>query len=171
MHRLLLWITRNMPARVIKSDSLPYLLRYYVGQFLGRTWYLHQYLSPDAERHVHNHPHQGTTFSIVCRGRYLEERLVRLCPQHGLVTQKRLVRWVNILRPRDFHRILRPQPNTWTLFAFKRSDVHGWGFLRWRDQQVTYSNPLRGYARGGDHWWLKPETVPGWKLRARFDIR
>jgi hypothetical protein len=174
-NRLLLYITRKLRARVIETGGHPYMLRYYLGQWRGITFYLHQYLREDAERHLHNHPfdHSG---SIVLCGRYVEERLERICPFAGPIVVLRTIRLMNLIGPSAFHRITKPKLNTWTLFWLKRSPSYGWGFLEHTPParpgeaaSIRYVAAEDG-ASGGDRWWLKPSVKRGSKLRAELDV-
>lgn len=129
MDKLLLKLTRNCPFRLIDIDGRPYLERCYIGQLFGWTFYLHRFVSADSERRLHNHPWRKS-FGLVLSGNYVEERLDRLCCFKGVVTRNRKIRWFNWITHKTFHRILKPKPFSWTLFAHgKRFDPSGWGFI------------------------------------------
>ncbi|MCK9468229.1 MAG: hypothetical protein M0Q49_02325 [Porticoccaceae bacterium] len=150
--RALARISQNRPARVIESGGAPYLYRIFLFRWRGWSCYLHHFVSPDAERWLHDHPFDG--LSLVLTGGYLEERLAGL-DWPALSTTTRRVRWCNWISARSFHRIAAPRPNTWTLFLHgpKRK---GWGFLECMDDAVVYLNP---YGNVGDEpWWESAPT-------------
>lgn len=160
--KLLYRLTANLPCRLIELDSGPYLERYYVGQLFGVTFYLHRFVSPDSERHLHNHPWDWGR-SLVLSGSYVEERAVDLCPHasaSGCITQRRRIRWWNKVNGNDFHQIHDADPNTWTLFFHgKRTRIKcgmasiakGWGFLETVDRETTIFRPFRS---ANSEWWL-----------------
>jgi hypothetical protein len=164
-HRLLLRLTRNMPARSIANN---YMLRYFVGHRFGWTCYLHQFLNGDAERHLHNHPFDKS-LAFVLRGFYREERLRRLCPINGPICRPRYVRWLNIINPSDFHRITGPLTNTWTLFFLRRSADYGWGFIEQHDGHPYFRAAGDGHV-GGDRWWQRPDVKTGAELRREIGL-
>ncbi|MCP5136550.1 MAG: hypothetical protein H6981_07105 [Gammaproteobacteria bacterium] len=136
LHRL----TANRPGRLIQIDGKPYLERYFVARLLGLTIYLHRFVGPDGDRHVHNHPWR-LSLSIVLRGGYREARLVSFAPYQ---TREREVRWINLIRRSTFHRIVgatRPG-DTWTLFIHTTRRLGAWGFLQKGDadhgQLISY---------------------------------
>lgn len=151
-NKLLYRLTDRMPCRLIHSDGQPYLERYYVGRALGRTWYLHRYVGPDGERHVHNHPYNDSV-SFILAGAYTEEVVTDLTADGPLV-EARLVRWFNRIKGSTFHRIAEVRPGTWTLFGYDRrariakgacSVAKGWGFL-----SGTVFQPMPSTS---DDWW------------------
>ena len=129
MVRLLMWLTRRLPARAIRLDGRRYIERYHLGVVAGVTMYLHRYLGADADRHLHHHPWQWS-LGIPLVGGYTEERLVRLCPRTGLRTRLRRVGhwWPNLITARTFHRVAAIEPGTWTLFVHAPRHA-SWGFL------------------------------------------
>lgn len=127
MQRFLWWVTQWLRVRVIYVDGRPYLERYYLGRVFDWTAYLHRFVREDSERWLHDHPWR-LAVSVVLAGGYLEERWRWLCPQVGLVTEVCCVTWGNILRGRDFHRIIHVLPGTWTLFLHGRR-AKEWGFV------------------------------------------
>lgn len=130
MRRFLYWLSGKLPCRLIKSGDAPYLERYYVGKWFGVTVYLHRFVGADGDRHVHDHPWHHSAAWVLAGG-YVEERL-----QHfdlragGWVCRLRDIKRgrVNIIRGATFHRIVRVEPETWTLFMHG-SRGKGWGFL------------------------------------------
>lgn len=155
INRLLYWLTGRLPVRLIHNGDRPYLERYYVGQILSVTVYLHRFVNCDGDRDVHDHP---WTWSIgmPLAGRYHEQRLRYLDPDQGMVCDLRIVRrfMPNIIRAHTFHRIAWIRRGTWTLFMHGRR-VKGWGFLdREHDgveSSVRYHQPLD--VSGGSPWW------------------
>lgn len=132
--RYLYNLTANRRCRLIhRTGNQRYLERYWLGKSrrLGITAYLHRFVARDADEWVHDHPWSWAV-AIVLTGGYTEERLKWFDPNigwHSILRQIRPLR-PNIIRGRDFHRILECQPETWTLF------IHGprrkgWGFLEY----------------------------------------
>lgn len=91
---------------------------------------LHWILLPDYQRHLHDHP--VAFLSIVLRGGYDEARPRRV----------RRIRWFNLMRATDCHRIYSVRPGTLTL-VFAGPKVREWGFhtedgwVGWRDYRRT----------------------------------
>ncbi len=129
LRKILYRYTRGRIARRIDLDGNRYLERYLVGQRFGVTAYLHRFVAGDGDRNVHDHP-WNWSLSLVLAGGYTEERLVRLDANSGWLTKYRRLRpgSVNLLRASSFHRITRPEPETWTLFLHTPK-VREWGFL------------------------------------------
>lgn len=154
--RALYAVTARLPCRLIELDGKPYLERYWVGRLFGWTFYLHRFVSGDDERQVHDHP-WATSLALILCGGYVEERLLALCPDYGWLSAHRRMfpGRINVIRARDFHRITRPRPETWTLFAHGPR-VKGWGFYsRHSDVRcVLYHQPL------------DIEASKDWQLRA-----
>ncbi len=96
----------------------------------GNLAYLHNFQSPDFDGH-HNHPWRWS-FSIVLKGGYTEERL--LCNDCGVhpcrdpLVEVRKVRWFNVLRSHDYHKITELHGDTWTLFICGPLTGRSWGF-------------------------------------------
>lgn len=140
INELLYKFTARLPCRLIKLDSGPYLERYYVGKLFGVTFYLHRFVSPDTERHLHNHP-WGWGRAIVLSGGYDEEVVTDLTTttESGCMIKNRRIRFYNCVNGNHFHRIANAAPGTWTLFFHGRrtmikcgmvSRPKGWGFLQ-----------------------------------------
>lgn len=146
--RLLHRVCLNKPARVIEIGGAPYLYRIYLGRCLGLTFYLHRFVSPDAERWVHDHPFDA--LAVVLSGGYWEERLVALSWPH-MELEARPVSWWSWISGDCFHRILAVEPNTWTLFVTGRKRK-GWGFLEGEGSQIVYRNPFGNV--GDKPWWI-----------------
>jgi hypothetical protein len=155
IRRLLYRYTAGRPCRLISRDGESrYLERYYVGQLLGLTVYLHRFVAEDADEEVHDHPFRALALCLA--GGYEEERAV-LCGRTGWQDRRRRMRpgRINFIDLRTFHRIHRTRPETWTLF------VHGprrkgWGFLKpiFDDDLfvsgVLYHQPL---PPSDPEWW------------------
>lgn len=168
---LLFKLTGGLPCRLIKPDDQPYLERYYVCTVMGRTYYLHRFVSADAERHMHNHPFDGT--SVVLAGSYTEEVATDICAhagRSGCVTESHRVRWFNSVPGSKFHRIRDAEPGTWTLFSHgprltvnlgMAERIKGWGFLstEYVDcEQVTLFKAYPSGVAGKLDWWADAET-------------
>lgn len=160
INSLLYRLTANMPVKVIKLNDKPYLARYYVGKLWGVTFYLHQYLSADSERHLHNHP-WTTSRAFVLTGDYTEEVVSDLCPHSGnagCITYFRNIKWYNRIDGSRFHRIVWVKSGTWTLFthggravvnSFKMaSRLKGWGFLNSDGRTTTFTPHLSMAVKG-----------------------
>lgn len=130
--RLLYRLTANRPTRLIKISGQPYLERYFIGQLLGLTVYLHRFVRDDHERNLHNHP-WNHAISLVLTGRYNEHHAPHSywLSSHTVnaIEHTRQVRWANHITRATFHRIARVKPETWTLFIHT-GWKHHWGFLR-----------------------------------------
>lgn len=163
LNKLLFKLSGKLPARLIKLDDGPYLERYYIGQLLGVTVYLHRFVSSDSEEHLHNHPWSWGR-ALVLSGGYEEEVVTDLCPTtgpSGCVTATRRIRWWNRVDASHFHRIKNAKKNTWTLFMHgKRQRItlgmasrpKGWGFLEASAcGTATRFTPFSGTS---PKWWL-----------------
>lgn len=170
LHRLLMHLTRTLPARAIRRDATPYLERYRVGRVLGHTVYLHRFLGGDVDHEQHDHP-WDRAWSLVLAGTYSEERLVHLDPDAAagmaLAWRARLPGSLALIRGQDFHRIAVAERNTWTLFVTGRR-IKGWGFIRTVSsleadyRRVVYEQPLDVAGKKG--WHKRAPT--GAELRA-----
>lgn len=159
--RFLFALTGRLPCRLIDIEGAPYLERYYVGQVIGTTFYLHRFVGADGDRQVHDHPWRFA-FAVVLCGWYTEERMQCLDIAQGWQSKFRVLRpgRLNWLGPRSFHMITEARPNTWTLF------VHGkrcktWGFLTRTEganaaASVVYHQPYD--VRSQRRWWERVGT-------------
>lgn len=114
------WLQGKLPTRHISHQGQPYLERSYVGTLLGIRIYLHRFVACD-EDGVHDHPFRWSG-SLILAGWYFEDLWA------GRVKR----RWVNIIGPNRFHRVILPEhtgADVWTLF-FHTPRVKPWGFLR-----------------------------------------
>jgi hypothetical protein len=141
---------RRLHVRTIAIDGRPYLRRYLVAQAFGCELYLHEFLTADGERHLHDHP-WAWSGSLVLAGGYVEQVLRHLDGYAGPCTElrTRAAPAVNLVG-RGFHRIHSVFPETWTLFAVgPRRKM--WGFLEFieADGVTIYHQPL-DYDRSAD---------------------
>lgn len=146
--RLLARLVRFMPGRRIDGDEgEPYLERYYVLGLFGWHVYLHRFVDSDPDRGVHDHPWRHAV-SLVLSGGYRE---VRLTDRDAGETEIRCVRApaLNVIRGRDFHRILLDGGEAWTLFLHGPR-VKGWGFLR-HGRYQPHARDASDFRH--DQWW------------------
>lgn len=175
------WLSDRRPARCIPIRNKAYLLRFHLFRVMGKDFYLHQFLCADAERWLHDHPHEYG-LGIVLRGSYVQEWMTGMCPERGpIVTEQHLRRFgLNWIRGRDAHRIIRAEPGTWTLFI-RSERKKEWGFYEVRDnvivldgegdveyqgRAVVYRQPFNSSAT--EDWAYRPETPKGRYLRERL---
>ncbi len=134
------WLAKGRRFFLIPNfDQTPYLLRLKIRGYLPPkkgdpvdskkyrlNIYLHRFLSKDQDRDLHNHP-WAWSFAIILWGGYIEEKRNR---RTGNVRVRRLYPlMVNVLGPRDFHRIVELKGReTWSLF-FAGGRAGTWGFL------------------------------------------
>lgn len=174
LNRLLFRLTANRPCRLIKLNDRPYLERYFVGQLLGVTFYLHRFVSDDSERHLHNHPWTRSLSLILC-GSYVEEHVVDFCPHagsSGCVTRRDLRRWWNWVPGNLLHRIHDAKPGTWSLFMHGQrarvnhgmtSSLKGWGFIESLYVVGLHDvTVFKTYHGSGDLTWWKTAPVGQW---------
>lgn len=168
--RLWQWAGR-LPLRIQEAEPeeggagprAPLFERYFVGQILGVTVYLHHYVRSDPDRGLHDHPWSWAIALPLCGG-YWEERL----DGFDAAGPRRRVRRRRPGLPyrmtgRDFHRVvIRPgMRSSWSLF------VHGpyrkgWGFLRpdhrsWLSASAYFA-PHQEVNSGLSKWWLMVRT-------------
>lgn len=118
-----------------------HLVKVQLGRF-GFALMLHWIFRPDPQPDLHDHP--VSFLALVLRGGYLEKRARGLrTPGEGVY---HVVRWFNILRTTDRHRILalaRGGPTVTLCFAGPKKREWGFhtpsGWVDWR----TYSAPRR----------------------------
>ena len=94
--------------------------------------FVHEIHTPDADRHLHNHPWAWCA-SVVLSGGYTEERRGWSCgadtydSDFGIATRHSAGDLVTF-RTDDYHRIVAVEPGTVTLFLCGR-ETQDWGFL------------------------------------------
>ena len=125
-HEQLLEITRHMPCKTIPINGQPYLSRFYAGASdRGGQWWYHWFRSADAERHLHSHPWSGV--SMILRGSYDEEILMRE-PRWKKVRHFGAGD-TNSIHTSTIHRIAKVDPNTWTLLHINPGRLKTWSFI------------------------------------------
>lgn len=141
------WAVRSHPApeqctsgakfagRVIADyiSGEPYITRVLFPRVLGVRPMLHHIHRADHERDLHDHP-WSWALSIVLRGSYDEQRLV-----DGDTVVVRRVRWFNLLRGGDYHRITELHGDVWTLFI-SGPNIKSWGFRVWDRATMTWQH-------------------------------
>lgn len=164
--RLLYRLTDSLPCKIIGEAEKPSLERYFLFRIGNFQCYLHRFVASDPDPGLHDHP-WGLAVSILLAGKYREIRRAGV----------RNIRWANIIRGDDFHRVLLNQRwesvrtwggetilaqhgerSCWTLFMHGRQ-VKRWGFLRpipgtpgsWIYREHNSSNGVSGTE---DRWWL-----------------
>lgn len=164
MNRFLYNLTARLPCRLIAQEGgTPYLERYYLGQILGVTFYLHRFVGSDGDRHAHNHPWTWAR-ALVLSGGYIEEAVTDLTTSTdaGYMSELRTIRWWNKINGNHFHRIVGVEPGTWTLFFHsKRQTVQkgccrvpkGWGFLGVEQIGLRVVTLFHPYPSARPEWW------------------
>lgn len=157
MHNFLMRITQRMPAKAIDIYARHYIERYHVVTVWRLTILLHRYLGADGDRHLHDHPHKWS-LGIPLLGGYQEEKLIAFDPNGALLKLRSIRPWRwNFIGTRDFHRIAKVQPGTWTLFiTWHRFKF--WGELK---SEVTPNFSIDyGLKVIGLRYSTMPETKP-----------
>jgi hypothetical protein len=131
MIKFLNWLGRVLPSRMIECEKgVPYLFRVKLIGFMpgGKrdskfNLYLHRFYRDDLDRYPHSHPWTWS-FSLILTGGYEEERLI-----NGKIVTRFVHPWtINILGPKDFHRVTSLNGEVWTLF-FAGPKFADWGFM------------------------------------------
>lgn len=168
--RLLYRLTANRPCRLIEINGHPYLERYFIGQVLGITVYLHRFVRDDDERHLHNHPWNHALSVVLC-GRYTETQAdstthasICTCRENLIWLSQHQVRWVNYIHRNDFHQITGVKPETWTLFLHTRWK-HRWGFLHRISRDIPLYEFQTYTSDRPREWW---HTAPPGKHARRW---
>ncbi len=139
-------------------DGGPYLTRILFPRIFGFRPMLHRFHRADGDRALHNHPWK-ISYSLILRGSYTEERKLDDEEINGTDaprTRTRLVRWFNVLRDTDFHRVTELHGEVWTLFV-TGPRVQSWGFEE--DGEFT---DWREYIdrKKAEHGRTEPEQSP-----------
>lgn len=143
--RSLFFISQFLPCKIIRGDKThPYLERYYLCTLLGRRFYLHRFLGGDVDEATHNHPWRQS-YSLILSGEYSEEVGELVTHDGDTELQVELLRrrpfQVNAIDGDHLHRIMRAQPETWTLFWHTQQRVQPWGFLHHDPDKGFYIEP------------------------------
>lgn len=163
--KLLYNYTAGRPCRLIKSNGKRYLERYFVGQILGYTFYLHRFVAADGDHALHDHPWKKC-LALCLVGGYQEKRLRWFDPKTGLDSVERSVRpgKLNAIGANTFHQILSVIPGTWTLFIHSKK-IKGWGFLQATCGTSENGNPEINAVYNADpdiashkNWWQNSST-------------
>lgn len=124
LSRLLTLITRRRPMVLIDPDGQAYE-RYYMGRAGQREFWLHHFMRPDADRHVHDHPWDA--MSLILVGGYVEEVLTIEAGQRIRTIQSLTAPAINLIAGSRKHRIASVTPGTWTLMIVGPRHGNGWG--------------------------------------------
>lgn len=152
--RLLYWLTRNRPMRVIQIGGEDYLERYFLFAILGRQVWLHRFLRNDSERHVHDHPFAA--LSVVLTGGYTEEIATPFADDFHLCDfVDRRAPALNWIGARKRHRIVSVAPNTWTLMLVGRRHGRGWWFYDDGPDGIVRTQP---FASTPDDWYRRAKS-------------
>ncbi|ALO46588.1 hypothetical protein [Pseudohongiella spirulinae] len=160
----LMELTATMPMKQIDVLGKPYLQRYFAGSLFGGeadVW-IHRFLSCDGDRHLHNHPWQGISF--VLHGGYLEryqndrtelaDRMRRACNMSPVQLDQIIageqtdlsIDLGEFIGIEHWHRIVRVQPETWTLMIVDHARESKWWF---RDD----AGALEEMTASPADWW------------------
>ena len=146
MKNLLFNITKRMPCRIInRDDDAPYLERYFIKELFGWRFYLHRFVNSDHAEEPHDHP-WPKAYAFVITGGYWENRFN---PMNGELSQRFVHRFNKILGS-DFHAIISPMPETWTLFCHGPR-VKPWGFLKRTINGKLWREDMTESSEGWEH--------------------
>lgn len=141
MHQFLMRLTKNRPMRLIEINGDAYLERYHIASIFGFKIWLHRFIRNDSERHLHNHPWHA--LSVILTGGYRE--IVALDGYRNLDIVDYEAGNVNVIRANKTHRILRVEPNTWTLMLVSPRVRKNWFF-------VNDDGDMEAGPNGGSDW-------------------
>lgn len=123
-HEALMALTKALPMKLISVNGKPYLERYYVCTHDdGAQEWLHHFLSPDSEEHMHSHPWAALSY-VLCGG-YTEERKTRA----GISFFDYIEGDKNRIDPSTIHRIVSVKPDTWTMLTVYPERASNWFFF------------------------------------------
>lgn len=141
MHELLTLATASMPLKTIEVNGEEYLRRYFFKHLDdGSQLWLHHFIRNDSERHLHSHPGSATS-KILC-GAYAEQTELGVrCYSTGDT---------NEITADKLHRIIRVDPDTWTLMHVQPDwlNAESWYFL---DDDGVKTEVRR---EPGADWWV-----------------
>lgn len=168
IHNYLWSITEKNPkkTRDISREGKLYLRRFYhtprrldengeeTGEYKGFGRYLHYFYRGDVDKELHSHPWKWA-FSFVLCGGYLEERRVfdKKTNKYKVITRKVRPGTINIIRAKDFHRVVKESetPHTWTIFI-TGPRIQDWSF--W-DQETGEYVPQGKFVNQADQGYKK----------------
>ncbi len=149
---LLYELTKNLPMKIIPINDEPYLERYFVCEESdGTQQWLHHILRSDSERWLHTHPFNAISRILV--GGYLEERF---CPDPTGITKGAVIPVAyrpgscNQITMETLHRIVRAEPNTWTLMTVKPERNPTWRFIGEEGERVQRASDLDWHTYRGN---------------------
>ena len=152
----------NRPRKEVYLEDKLYLVRWYLGTFLGKHWLLHHIRHPDPDRGLHNHPWQHA-WAFILKGWYREQRMTGVdClsgPRIATILRRRFN--FNFISGTDAHRISDvSEGGVWTLFVIDKRKHQKWGYLE--------QFPLNLKARPRRWAWIPYDEmerpVPGYSL-------
>ena len=111
----------------METPERPHIRRLHLYKTPWHSLYLHWKLGRDPQQDPHDHP--VPFLSIVLRGGYEEHRYL-FTQDGGILVKRRHIRWFNVLRLGNTHKIVSVKPGTVTLCVAgpPRTD-RPWGFL------------------------------------------
>lgn len=151
-HLALMRITEDMPCKKIIVNGELYLERYFVSEDKnGVQKWLHRFLRPDAERHLHSHPWTATSTILV--GWYVEEfhdKDQQPVIQRAMYSEG----MVNFIYPQKLHRISSVYPSTWTEMIVQPGRRLTWEFV---DESGNQTEVETSHL----HWWKECKKRDG----------
>jgi len=123
-------LASRLPSQVIRPHDVPYLTRYFCAGWNptnrepGPALFLHHFVGSDPNDAVHSHPWTWGA-SLILVGGYTEHRCT---PDGRHSTHTYTAGTVNVLQPRDRHRIELLGADCWTLFL-AGPYAQAWGFF------------------------------------------
>jgi len=132
-------LDKYLPRKDIYLEGVLYLKRWWLGEFLGRTYLLHKFCSEDQDRYLHTHP--WACWSLILWGSYHEEYATAICAIRGPVLKSRIKRFFNWIPGDRLHRVVKLNSKTcWTLFSVGPKQAK-WGYLERLPVIVDYPKP------------------------------
>lgn len=130
-------LDKYRPRKEIYLNGDLYLKRWWVGEFLGRTYLLHKFCSEDQDRYLHTHPWHA--WSLILWGSYQEDVVDNMCCVLGPVVKTRTKRWFNWIPGHRVHQVRKLLSKTcWTLFSVGPKQAK-WGYLEKVRQRWVYT--------------------------------
>jgi len=123
-HESMMSLTADMPMKEIVINGDAYLQRYFAHTLADGTqlWY-HRFLRNDSEEHLHSHPWESRSTILV--GRYTEQRSIfgNYCHIEYRVGES------NFIQHDTLHRIIKVEPDTWTMMLVAPGRADTWHFI------------------------------------------